>query len=123
MSAEAIHFFFGMREQLKLYHWQTGSYARHKATDEVLDSLDKLIDEFVEVYMGKYGRARLGPKTNTVKLVNMSEKTAVRFIQDCARHIQGPLSAGLKPADTDLANLRDEMLGELHKVLYLFSLK
>ena len=122
MSAEAVHFFFGMREQLKLYHWQTTSYARHKATDEVLDALDKIIDEFVETYMGKYGRPRLGPKTNTVKVVNMTEKTAVRFVQACIKSIQGPLSAGLKPTDTDLLNLRDEMLGELNKVLYLFSL-
>lgn len=122
MSAEAVHFFFGMREQLKLYHWQTTSYARHKATDEVLDALDKIIDEFVETYMGRYGRPRLGPKTNTVKVSNLTEKGATKFVHDCVKTIQGPLSAGLKPADTDLLNLRDEMLGELNKVLYLFSL-
>ena len=49
MSAANIHFFFTMREQIKLYHWQTHSYSRHKATDEVIENLDKNIDEFVEV--------------------------------------------------------------------------
>jgi hypothetical protein len=56
MSAGHVNFFFGMREQIKLYHWQTKMYSRHKATDEVLEKLDKLIDMFVEVWMGKYLR-------------------------------------------------------------------
>ncbi len=111
-----------MREQLKLYHWQTHSYARHKATDDVLDALDKVIDEYVETYMGKYGRPRLNARTNTVKIGNLNEKSATLFVKVCIAHLQGPLVKKLNAADTDLLNLRDEMLGELHKVLYLFSL-
>jgi hypothetical protein len=66
MSANDVHFFFKMREQIKLYHWQTMSYSRHKATDEVLEKLDALIDRYVEVYMGKYGR----PPTRCVNKYN-----------------------------------------------------
>lgn len=122
MSGEDIHFFFTMREQIKVYHWQTHSFARHKATDDVLDALDKTIDEYVETYMGKYGRPRLNAKTNTVKIGNMADATAARFIKSCIAHLQGPLVKRLKPTDTDLVNLRDEMLGELNKLLYLYSL-
>jgi hypothetical protein len=122
MSGEDIHFFFTMREQIKVYHWQTHSFARHKATDDVLDALDKTIDEYVETYMGKYGRPRLTAKTNTVKIGNMADATAARFIKGCIAHLQGPLVKRLKPTDTDLVNLRDEMLGELNKLLYLYSL-
>jgi len=122
MSAEDVNFFFHMREQIKLYHWQTHSYPRHKATDEVLESLDKVMDEYVETYMGKYGRPRMTGRTNTVRVQNMTEKSAVRFVKACIAHLQGPLSKRLKPTDTDLLNLRDEMLGELNKVLYLFTL-
>ena len=122
MSAEAVNFFFQMRQQLKLYHWQTHSYARHKATDELLDSLDKLIDEYVEVYMGKYGRPRIGGKTAQMRLTNMNEKQAARFVRDCVTYLAGPLVWGLKEGDTDLLNLRDEMLAHLHRVMYLFSL-
>jgi hypothetical protein len=111
-----------MREQIKLYHWQTHSYARHKATDEVISALDGTIDEYVETYMGKYGRPRMTARNNEIKLVNMNEKSAVRFIKSCIEHLQGPLVKGLKPTDTDLMNLRDEMLGELNKILYLFTL-
>jgi hypothetical protein len=112
-----------MREQIKLYHWQTGVFARHKATDEVLSALDSAIDLYVETYMGKYGRPNITRTTNLVQIKNMSEKSVIKFVKDCLAYIQGGLVKGLKPTDTDLFNIRDEMLGELNKLLYLFTLK
>jgi DNA-binding ferritin-like protein len=124
MSSAAIHFFFQMREQIKLYHWQTHSFSRHKATDEVIESLDKNIDEFVEIYMGKYGRPKMTDKTGTIKVVNLSEKTAVNFIRRCIQHLLSDVVKGLTPEkDSDIINIRDEMLGDLNKLLYLFTLK
>lgn len=124
MSNQSIHFFFQMRSQIKLYHWQTYSYARHKATDDVLDTLDKLIDEYVEVYMGKYGRPKLTEKQGCVKIVNMTEKQAVVFIKRCVQHLLSDVVKGLTAdKDSDLLNLRDEMLGALNQLLYLFTLK
>lgn len=123
MSADDVNFFFSMREQLKLYHWQTHSFAQHKATDDLLDSLDKTIDEYVEIYMGKYGRPKMATRNNTIRIQNMNAKGAARYIKECAAYIEGPLVKKLKPTDTDLINLRDEMLGALHKVMYLFTLQ
>ncbi len=123
MSASNVHFFFQMREQIKLYHWQTKSYSRHKATDGIIDALDEHIDKYVEVYMGKYGRPRLTAQTNTVKLQNLSEGSIVKFIKACVKILTNDLTRGLKSTDTDLLNLRDEMLAELDQLLYLFSLK
>ncbi len=124
MSAAAIHFFFQMREQIKLYHWQTHLYSRHKATDEVIEALDKNIDDFVEVYMGKYGRPKMTDKQGCIKITNMSEKQAVQFIKRCIQHLLSDVVKGLTPErDSDLINIRDEMLGDLNKLLYLFTLK
>jgi hypothetical protein len=123
MSAQHIQFFFTMREQLKLYHWQTGMFARHKGTDDVISSLDGLIDLFVEVYMGRRGRPSITRSTNTIVLRNMSEKTAVKFVKDCILYLQTGLTKSLKENETDLLNIRDEMLGELNKLLYLFTLR
>lgn len=123
MSAEHVQFFFGMREQIKLYHWQTYSYSRHKATDEVIDKLDKNIDEFVEVYMGKYGRPKVTAKTASIRVANLSEKAAVKFVQTCIQVLRDELPKDLDAKkDTDLLNLRDEMLGDLNQLLYLFTL-
>ena len=123
MSAEHVHFFFTMKEQIKLYHWQTRSYSRHKATDDVLKALDESIDKFVEVYMGKYKRPRLSAGTNTVKLQNLSESGAVKFVNGCVAYLKKGIMRGIAPNDTDLINIRDEMLGELDQLLFLFSLR
>ena len=122
MSATDVNFFFQMREQIKLYHWQTKMYSRHKATDTVIDSLDEHIDKYVEVYMGKYGRPKMTSRNNTIKVQNLTETTIVKFIRQCIAVLNTSLVKGLKPFDTDLVNLRDEMLADLNQLLYLFTL-
>lgn len=123
MSSQHIQFFFSLREQLKLYHWQTAVFSRHKASDDILKELDELIDLFVEVYMGKYGRPNITRATNTIVVKNMNEKTATKFVKEALGYLQGNLTKSLKGTDTDLANIRDEMVGILNKLLYLFTLK
>ena len=122
MSAKDTQFFFNMREQIKLYHWQTKVYSRHKATDEVIESLDKSIDMYVEVYMGKYGRMKMSTETGTVRIRNLTEKSIISFIKNCINYLNNELVKKLKENDTDLVNIRDEMLAELNQLLYLFTL-
>jgi hypothetical protein len=122
MSAPHIHFFLNLRNQIKLYHWQTRVYARHIATDQMLEKLEKSIDSFVEIYIGKYGRPRMTGDNAVITLHNMTEAGATRLIKSAIKHIQGPLTKSLHDADTDLVNLRDEMVGDLNQLLYLFTL-
>ena len=122
MSAEHIHFFLQLRNQIKLYHWQTHIYARHMATDKMLESLDKSIDSYVEIYIGKYGRPKITGKNAMIHLQNLSEAGASRMIGAALKYIQGPLTKTLTQLDTDLINIRDEMIGELNQLLYLFTL-
>ena len=89
----------------------------------MIESLDKNIDEFVEVYMGKYGRPKITTKTSSVHIGNMNEKSAVSFIKRCITMLLGDLVKGLVATrDSDLFNIRDEMLADLNKLLYLFTL-
>ena len=123
MSASDVHFFFTLRSQIKLYHWQTYQFARHKATDDLISALDELMDSYVEVYMGKYGRPKMTSTTNSTTVKNMSESTAVTFVRGGIKYLETTLVKRLKPTDTDLVNIRDEMLSNLNKLLYLFTLK
>ena len=123
MSAKDVQFFFTMREQIKLYHWQTKLYSRHKATDSVIDALDTSIDKYVEVYMGKYGRMKMNSTTASVSVKNLSESSVISFIKRCIAYLNGELVRKLKDGDSDLVNIRDEMLAELNQLLYLFTLK
>jgi hypothetical protein len=122
MSANDVQFFLAMRNQIKLYHWQTSLYSRHKATDDVIKALDESIDKYVEVYMGKYGRPKMSSRNNTIVMENLTEKNAVVFVKSCIDVLNQGLVKSLKKTDTDLVNLRDEMLAELNQLLYLFSL-
>ena len=123
MSAKDTQFFFTMRNQIKLFHWQTKQFSRHKATDAVVDSLDESIDKYVEVYMGKYGRMKMTTATATSSVKNLTETSITGFIKRCIEYLNNDLVKKLKDSDTDLLNIRDEMLAELNQLLYLFSLK
>ena len=122
MSAEHIHFFMQLRNQIKVYHWQTKVYARHIATDKMLDAMDKVIDSFVEIYIGKYGRPKLTGKNASITLQNLTEAGATRLVTAAIKYLHGPLAKSLHAQrDTDLLNLRDELVGHLNQLLYLFS--
>jgi hypothetical protein len=120
MAASDIHFFMEMRDQLKLYHWQTLKFSRHKASDVAIEKLDTLIDRYVEVYMGKYGRSKLSQANSTITVRNISDSNIVRFLESCIEYILHDLVA--KKTDSALLTIRDEMLAELHQLLYLCAL-
>jgi hypothetical protein len=108
-----------VHNQLKFFHWQTTSYARHQAYGGAYDALTPLIDNFVEVMMGKYGRVPALP----MKVYNRNEKDCMTFIDETIAYLL-LLSNALNPAtDTDLLNIRDEMVAEFNKLKYLLTLK
>jgi Family of unknown function (DUF5856) len=109
-----------IRNQIKLYHWQTGLFSRHKATDELTSKLDENIDTFVEAYMGKYGRPKIH---KSIELHNLSERSAREFIESCKHYLTHVLPRKLSKDDTDLLNIRDTILGDLNQNLYLFTLR
>ena len=121
MSAEIVHLMMALREQVKLYHWQTMNYPRHIATNDLLPKLDTNIDQFVEVYIGKYGRPKLSGKTSTIRLRNHSDKEATKMIQEAIAWLNTDLTKKLKKTDTDLINIRDTIVADLNQTLYLFS--
>lgn len=123
MSAEIVHLMMTLRDQVKLYHWQTMAYPRHVATDELVTKLDANIDQFVEVYVGKYGRPKLSGQTSTIRLRNHSDKEATNLLKEAVDWLTTDLSRRLKKTDTDLLNIRDTIVADLNQTLYLFTFK
>lgn len=121
MSGEIVNLMLTLRNQVKLYHWETKNFARHKATDDLVDKLDASIDKFVEVYIGKYGRPTLNSRTGSIRIRNFNDQEAPVLLKQAINWMTTKLPSLLKPSDTDLLNIRDEIIADLNQTLYLFT--
>lgn len=109
--------------QLKIYHWQTTSFAQHQAFGSSYDALDDLIDKFVEVYMGRYSRIFSKEGGNfSVNLFDYDALEPSTFLKNVRNYLED-LEVPTPGKDTDLLNLRDEMLAEVDKLTYLLTLE
>lgn len=118
-----VNFFLELQAQFKIMHWQTKGYARHKAFGEIYETLDGLIDEYVEICMGKHGRFVLDEASSTIQIQNLSDISVVGFLQSAKSKLIGLSQELSQEKDTDLLNLRDEMLGAINKLAYLLTLE
>ena len=122
-----VRIFLEMLFTVKLYHWRTHSYSQHKATDELYGELNTNIDNFVETMLGKMDGSRIEmPKEyqkgdrcyyDFASLAPFNEK--VNEYKQLLIHMFGD---GDKE-NTDLMNIRDEILGTLNKFSYLLTLQ
>ena len=118
--------FLDMLNTVKLYHWKTKCFAAHKASDELYNTLNEKVDEFVEVMLGKAelgGRAKL-LNVPDLKLTLVSNDDVFRKQIEVYKTFLLNMSMGLGsvPANTDLLAIRDEILAALNQFLYLQSL-
>ncbi len=114
--------FINILNTVKLYHWKTYSYATHKATDKLYSSLNDHIDKFVEVLLGKSeNRVNL----TSVRSIPLKDFTSLEQMKREINDFKGYLvSLNGNPAlksmsNSDLYNIRDEILGDLNQFLYL----
>jgi hypothetical protein len=110
-----------MQKQYQIFHWQTMSFSQHTSFGKIYEILDESIDTFIETYMGKYGRVIAASKFN----LEMSNYSDLNFINATDLYIK--FLIGLndmldETQDTDLLNIRDDILGNLNRLKYLLTL-
>ena len=114
-----------LHNQFKVFHWQTqkkpGSYAQHIAFGTAYDELGPLIDDFMEIYQGKRG-VLMGRDGFTVNLQNLDDNPNA-FIDEFISYFNQNIPESLEETDTDLLNIRDEMLGILNQTKYRLMMK
>ena len=115
---ELVKFFFTLQLNIKIYHWNTTSYSRHKATDQFNEKLLDLVDKFVEVYIGRY-KVKLDISNIKIEASFLSDEGSEKLLLKSKEYLEG-MENILK--DTDLLNIRDELLGEINQTLYLYRL-
>ena len=119
---EIIIKFLSMLNIVKIYHWKTHSYSSHKATDELYSKLNGDIDKFVEVLLGKIGNR---VDLTKVKSIPVRDFTSLEQMKKEIANFKSYL-VGLDSnkvmnimSNSDLYNIRDEILADLNQFLYL----
>jgi DNA-binding ferritin-like protein len=113
--------FLEILNTVKLYHWHTKSFSQHKATDELYAKLNKTIDQFVEVLLGKdSSRIKMVEKRIQLIDIHTSQKLKERIFE--YRTFLIDMSIYFSPTiDSDLLSIRDEILADLNQFLYLLT--
>lgn len=111
------------QNQYRIFHWQTKSYSQHKSFGGIYEKLDDGIDEFLEVYFGKYGRI-IADGSFSLALENLSDGSGIAYSDKFIDFLSNKLPSYLdQTKDTDLLNIRDTLLGEVNRLKYLLTLE
>jgi hypothetical protein len=116
--------FLEMLLMVKLFHWKTHSFATHKATDELYDSLNDHMDNFIEVLLGKTGDRIDLMNHKTISLIDLDSPSKLKTkIESFKSYLVSLSNNKSVMTNTDLLNIRDEILGDMNKFLYLLTFK
>ena len=122
MKEEFILKLIQVQTQFKFLHWQTHGDAKHRTYGKIYDKLGELLDEFAEIMMGKYGRVEFNSEFSLM-FQDISTLKMQNFLDGITEFLVGMSDQLDSRYDTDLLNLRDEMLGTINKSKYLLTLK
>jgi hypothetical protein len=113
-------FFQDLELNTQMYHWLTESYSRHMGSDKLYKNILETTDKFIEVYIGRYGRPKFSQDTITIK--KMTDEEFVLYLKKSVEFLENKIIIFFKPKDTDLLNIRDELIAQINQALYLFTL-
>jgi DNA-binding ferritin-like protein len=120
-----INNMFSLQISLKMLHWTTGKYAIHKATDDSMEKIIPLIDNFVETFLGKYNHGKL--KQNSLKSIHIEKITNKRelnnYMDKTVSYLHSLNSFNRENNQDDLMGVRDSILSELNILRYLLHLE
>lgn len=122
MKEEIILKLMQIQNQFRFLHWQTFGDAKHRAYGDLYDSMGDHIDTFTEAMMGKYGR----PEFESEFMVAFQDINSINlqnFIDGIVEFLVGMTEVLDPKYDTDLLNIRDEILSSINKLKYLLTLK
>lgn len=106
---------------IKVYHWSTKTYARHKASDELHSSLSKLTDQFVEIYLGEQNkRPHFDVEHDIIKLYDCTDDEAMEELKKFAAWLKTDLKE-VAGDSLSLNHIVEEMSSAAHQAMYLFT--
>lgn len=119
MEKELLSNVLQISGQLKVLHWQTTSYAEHKAFNKIYNSLDDHFDNLIEVYSGKYER----PKFGGVQDLSFADYDSIKIDAFITAAEEFFVDAFMAEQDAELNNIKEEIIADIQRLKYLLSLK
>lgn len=104
-------------EQLHLLHWQSQSYAEHKALGKLYEYVHDFKDGVVEKLMGY-----LGKRPQVFKIEPLSNATPMSVVESLCMFASDLKGYGEANKFHDICNLADALSGEAAKTKYLLTL-
>jgi hypothetical protein len=105
------------QEQLHLLHWQTSSYAEHKATGKLYEYLQDFRDDVIEKIMGYTAR-----KPMSLKIDPIGPAEVAMVVSELMSFASSLKVYGESNSYHDVCNLADALSGEAAKTKYLLTL-
>ena len=98
-----------------IQHWQTDSYAKHKALQKYYEAIPGLVDDLVESCMGKYGKVgKFDAEFEIIKDPVKYFESLIEFVEESRKHLsQDSEIQNLVDAIADLINTTTYKLKEL----------
>jgi len=115
-----FEYFLGLLGQVKVFHWTTLSYSNHKALDELHKNLSELIDEFIEVYMGKFNKQPSDLFTITMDATSDSSNL-LSYLEEQRETIRSMRNKHFKTI-SEIQNIIDSMMSCINNTIYLCKL-
>ena len=104
-------------EQLHLTHWQTTSYAEHKALGKLYEYVQDFKDGVIEKLMGYTGK-----RPTPYKIEPLTNCTGNECVSNLLSFASSLKSYAESNSYHDIANLADALSGEAAKTKYLLTL-
>jgi DNA-binding ferritin-like protein len=111
---------FTVLNTLKIDHWQTSSFAEHKALGTAYKKLDGLFDTFVEHFYGIAGFPN-SEVSYKITLSSYSDNLIAKY-NNIRKEVVGYLQSAANNSG-DLKNICDEIEGEFNHLLYRLNQK
>lgn len=110
-----------IRDQYHVLHWQTESHALHVALGDYYEEFLGIVDEFVESYVGVFGRFSIDGGAAKITLYDISACDVGVFTDQVLTFLEGDLRDAAMD-DNGLNNLIDDMVSLTEKLKYLLTL-
>lgn len=114
-----IEYVLQLLNQIKVLHWGSMSFAKHKALDKLYESLSTKTDLLVEGFLGKYKKSPLQAMEFNIRILTDPMKIE-KFLEIQRDHMTGLVRNMRK--DPEFVNIVEEMIAEVNKTIYLCRL-